>query len=311
MTMTELQSASRRCYRWMAGRRCAAPKTSFPQNVSFVLLILVFRTALVAQPGPVLSKLAVDIFGNLYRTSDLMLRTPGPVPNANIFHYSASSGWSWFTPAWGPATGSVDVSATGDAMAITSEETTYECSDPRCQGTIPVVTAGTLIVAAGRRIGTFKGYGQISHNGRYALVSASPDILIDLTTGTSTMFNGAVASIKQGITDAGCVLLQGSKQISLHCPTADTQFSTARQFDIARINATGTRIVYSYLSSRQPTVLVLRIIDVATSQDVLLAQESSAPGLAWNMDRQASSGFRMTVVRSFTPRVALRVRRRR
>jgi hypothetical protein len=207
--------------------------------INHALLFLALPAALMAQNAPAFSNVAADSVGNLYMQSSLSLRTARPATAGNIFHYTKQSGWTWFTPDWAPAYGIVDVSSAGDVMAVTDSKTFFECfgSTNHCDY---VTTATARIVAPGYHLDSFTGSIRISRNGRYAVLTGpSSQTLLDLTTGLSRpLLLRTQTAPKQTITDTGCVLLHGSnaQDLLLTRLAGDAHFSTAQQFDVAKID---------------------------------------------------------------------------
>ena len=174
---------------------------------SAVAALLVFLIPVDPLPAQIadFANVASDSAGDLYLNSSLILRTAKPALAGNIFHYTSQSGWEWFSPPWGPANGSVDVSSDGSVMAITNVQEELQCNVSNCQY-VPVASA--VLMAPGYRLNSFAGYIQISRSGRYAVLSAgNSNTLLDLTTGLSTTFSGRLAASGQAVTDSGCTLL--------------------------------------------------------------------------------------------------------
>jgi len=140
---------------------------------------------------------------------------------------------------------------------------------------VPIVTANSRIIAPGFRLDS-PGYAQISQNGRYVLISSSSQLsLIDLSTGGSRSFDGAVVG---RLADDGSVLLRGRTPIDLvlHRPNGDRLLTTTLPYSSIFIDSVASRIVYWYSPEYDVDLLpkgwALRSIDVATGIDTPLAE---------------------------------------
>jgi len=161
---------------------------------------------------------------------------------------------------------------TGAVFAVTEVKTTLECVLSHCQS---LVTTASRVVAPNFRFDSINGYALVSRNGRYALLTAGDSqTLLDLSTGAARSTKGSPTALRQAVADDGSLLLRGStpREILLQRDNGDSRFSTAQDYDEAKIDSQASRIVYSSnATSNGISHWTLHAINTATGQDTTLA----------------------------------------